>query len=83
MSDDQYGMFALPTLLRPEKDASWRDHAACRREGNIKFFDGKNRQDAILICAACTVSSSCLKFALDNQVKDGVWGGRFFGRSRQ
>lgn len=34
------------------------------------------------VCAACPVSAECLRYALDNRVEYGVWGG-FTGAERQ
>jgi WhiB family redox-sensing transcriptional regulator len=35
----------------------------------------ENERVALLICDECKVIERCLEFALENRVKDGVWGG--------
>lgn len=37
---------------------------------------------AKVVCAACPVSAECLRYAMDNRVEYGVWGG-FTGAERQ
>ena len=66
----------LPELLHPEDDPSWREHAACRNAGVTDFFSQYSYRNAVKICDICTVSQSCLEFALKNEISDGVWGGK-------
>ncbi len=37
--------------------------------------DGVGVIEAQAICAECDVTAACLKFALDNRIESGVWGG--------
>jgi WhiB family redox-sensing transcriptional regulator len=62
--------------------ANWRDRAACRDEDPELFFPIGNTGPALLqikeakaICRRCPVRPACLRWSLDNQVTDGIWGG--------
>lgn len=61
----------------------WRRDAACRDEEPELFFPpGRNDtaraqiEAAKSICAACPVRAACLRFALDTEQGEGIWGGR-------
>lgn len=64
-------------------DASqWRDRAACRRADPELFFPIGETGPARLqvwqarqICDACPVQWTCLAWALQHFVTDGIWGG--------
>lgn len=71
----------LPDLLVPEEDPSWRKQAKCNTAG-FDFFDYKNVEEAKSLCATCPVTIRCLKFARDNKITDGVWGGVYLSRRR-
>lgn len=66
--------YALPMLLRPEKDVRWRSEAECRNHPEVDFFYGPTAP-AIAICQTCSVSEECLNFAVDNEIYYGVYGG--------
>jgi len=60
----------------------WRHRAACRDEDPELFFPVGNSGPALLqiaeakgVCGRCTVSSSCLSWALESGQDAGVWGG--------
>jgi WhiB family transcriptional regulator, redox-sensing transcriptional regulator len=57
----------------------WRDRAACRRRGVPlgAFFPGRGgwSRPAKELCAGCPVRSECLAFAIDNDIRYGIWGG--------
>ena len=56
----------------------WQDSAACKGMDSRVFLSGvKSRvQIAKAICAACPVTSECLKFAIDNEdFEPHVYGG--------
>lgn len=82
MSNDHFVETTLPMLADPTAPTSWRSHAACQKEGNFIFFASSEREQAITICQSCGVKEDCLNFAVSNKVKDGVWGGRYFGRKK-
>ena len=62
----------LPTLA--PQDRSWRKDSACAEQWE-PFFDWKRVAEAKVICATCPVQAQCLKFAIDNDEREGVWGG--------
>lgn len=59
--------------------ADWRQQAACRGIDTAVFFPETRKRDdyaaAMRICASCPVSDECLKDALRDREKRGVWGG--------
>lgn len=61
----------------------WREHAACRDSDASLFFPAGSTGAAIdqieaakAVCATCPVQDDCLRFALETNQEDGVWGGR-------
>lgn len=62
---------APPTTSRREPD--WRDQSACRGKDTELFF--ASTDTAKKYCARCPVTDACLQFALDNRIRDGVFGG--------
>jgi len=64
----------LPALRITDVDRSWRIHSACADHFDV-FFDWKRVEEAKTICGTCTVREQCLQFAIDNDERDGVWGG--------
>lgn len=68
----------LPSLMRPEKDPSWRKQAKCVGTDTNGFFGERGQNDYShqrLLCASCPVQNPCLQFALDNSPRDGFFGG--------
>jgi len=68
----------IHTLI--DSDISWQIEAACLDTGNEKYFADPNKDrelitDAKKICKTCDVRWRCLDFALNNNIKHGVWGG--------
>lgn len=65
---------------------TWRVHSSCRGEDVKMFFAtgevGRNkelitkRKEAIAICKGCPVSFQCLRYAVKNGIRWGVWGGK-------
>ena len=65
---------------------TWRKFASCRHEDTTTFFAmgevghskevRKKKQQAIEICQGCPVSFQCLRYAVNNDIRWGVWGGR-------
>ena len=60
----------------------WRHEAACRDEDPELFFPVGNTgpalsqiEEAKVVCARCTVTADCLKWALESGQEAGVWGG--------
>lgn len=67
----------LPSLAHPEKDPSWRADARCLGSDTETFYPdrGGNVAKAKLICYGCPVRTPCAQFAIDNKLRDGVFGG--------
>jgi WhiB family redox-sensing transcriptional regulator len=62
--------------------SDWREDAACLDHDPELFWPvGTTGQavpwiaEAIAVCAGCPVREECLKYALDNGISEGVWGG--------
>lgn len=73
------------TLTRPadtralERGEDWRDRAVCRDKDPELFFPNHQDKAAVdrakAVCASCPVREPCGKTALDDDERDGVWGG--------
>lgn len=67
----------------PASTIDWRDRAACRDDGRDTFFaDGyatiekqKLVRAAKAICADCPVALQCLQYAIEHDIRYGIWGG--------
>ena len=64
----------------------WRDQAACVGVDYKVMFPSQPRggrgrsteeiaREAKAVCAFCPVREECLRYALDNNISHGVWGG--------
>src|SRR5215813_3967838 len=60
----------------------WRHEAACRDEDPELFFPisevgpgARQAAEAKAVCARCPVREQCLRYALDNALDFGVFGG--------
>ena len=55
----------------------WVRDALCSQVDTDLFFPEKGQASAPakLICRRCPVIADCLQFALDHNIKEGVWGG--------
>ncbi|WP_298182693.1 WhiB family transcriptional regulator [Saccharomonospora sp.] len=60
----------------------WRHHAACRDEDPELFFPvsdmgpgAQQTAQAKAVCARCPVREECLRYALDNGLDYGIFGG--------
>jgi WhiB family redox-sensing transcriptional regulator len=56
---------------------SWQLEASCSEDQHDLFFSqAKGKMDrAIQICNSCSVKGECLKFAIDEKVEFGIFGG--------
>lgn len=70
--------------LESPDDGLWRDHANCRTLGTTDFFItassnsravNKKISEVVALCDACSVRGECLRFAIDNNIIYGIWGG--------
>lgn len=64
-------------------EPSWRHHANCAGANGDIFFPLpgtgiRDVKEAKRICAACRVREDCLAFALAENIKAGIWGGKTF-----
>ena len=61
---------------------NWLERAACDGLDPAIFFPDKSGQGnlqaskARKVCNMCPVQEECLKYALDNNEKWGIWGGK-------
>jgi WhiB family redox-sensing transcriptional regulator len=56
---------------------AWRTKALCAQTDPEAFFPekGGSTRDAKRVCTGCPVRAECLKFALVNDERFGIWGG--------
>jgi WhiB family transcriptional regulator, redox-sensing transcriptional regulator len=73
----------MPVIVTSPGHAPWMNEAACRYEDPELFFpvspggaSTDQIQDATAICHRCDVQAECLRYALVNHVRHGIWGGR-------
>ena len=66
---------ALPVPITEERP--WVVFSACRDKDGALFFPETRRAEehALAICATCPVSGECLEYALEADIRFGVWGG--------
>ena len=65
-------------------EPDWRDAALCAEVDPDLHFPEKGGSilDAVQLCRSCAVREPCLRFALDNDERFGIWGG-FSERTRR
>ncbi|MDQ1247060.1 MAG: WhiB family transcriptional regulator, redox-sensing transcriptional regulator [Actinomycetota bacterium] len=70
-------------LLPVERD--WREDALCPQTDPDAFFPDKggSSRPAKQICGRCSVRSACLSYALENGIREGIWGGLSPSERRQ
>ncbi|WSQ12949.1 WhiB family transcriptional regulator [Streptomyces sp. NBC_01231] len=74
---------APATGLRGIGDTSWHTRSVCDgmdpEDADATFFPLPRDHEAIAeakeLCAQCPVRRDCLNYALENDLKEGVWGG--------
>jgi WhiB family transcriptional regulator, redox-sensing transcriptional regulator len=73
----------MPVIVTGPDHAPWMTEAACRDEDPELFFPVSAKgasteqiRDATAICRQCGVQAECLRYALVNHVRHGIWGGR-------
>lgn len=63
------------------RDTSWMEFARCRGADRTLFFAEQGagwhakHVEAKKYCADCIVYKNCMKFAIDNRISHGIWGG--------
>jgi len=78
MSDDPFSHFAVSFPHFPGARCSsrlvdpdlWFPEAIRNPEQRAKATE-----NAVQICSSCPYKNQCLQFALDNEIRDGIWGG--------
>lgn len=70
---DRFDVTAFLAATRP----AWMAQAACADADHRLFFPGPNdpQGPAKAICAGCPVKRTCLRYAIDNNLGNGIWGG--------
>lgn len=72
----------VPDLTLPPRPA-WMALGACRDHPEVDFYDAPRRAArAKRICAGCPVREACLRWAMEQDEPDGVWGGLTPGERR-
>jgi WhiB family redox-sensing transcriptional regulator len=74
---------ATPPALRGIGDHSWHARGRCYgmapKDAERLFFAGRRAHAAIAqakrLCASCPVRKDCFTFAIDNELRHGIWGG--------
>ncbi len=74
---------APPTGLRGIGDTSWQTRGVCHgmdpEDADAVFFPLPRDHEAIAeakeLCSLCPVRRDCLNYALENVLKEGIWGG--------
>jgi WhiB family redox-sensing transcriptional regulator len=58
-------------------DNSFIEFAKCKSTKQVDFHseDYQEVKRAIAFCRDCPVKTACLNYALENNIKYGVWGG--------
>lgn len=62
-------------------DLSWHEKALCKGATEVFFPEkGKSQESryAKNICSNCPVSQECLKYAITNNIRFGIWGGHTY-----
>ena len=67
------------TLISGGGDDSkdWMAYALCAQTDPEAFFPekGGSTHDAKIVCQACAVRADCLTYAIENDLRYGIWGG--------
>jgi len=73
----QWSDGAAGPLLAGAEPQNWRDLALCTEVDAELFFParGEAPRDAKRVCALCEVSAQCLDFAMEHDIRFGVFGG--------
>nr|WP_276529464.1 WhiB family transcriptional regulator [Nanchangia anserum] len=67
---------ASPSLHNDGMHA-WQDQALCAQTDPEAFFPekGGSTREAKQVCQLCRVRDDCLRYALENDERFGIWGG--------
>lgn len=66
----------LRRLLPVHPAGSWQEEALCAEIGPAPFFPvgGGSGAEARRICEMCPVVDECREYAVQNFIRDGIWG---------
>lgn len=74
------GVVALADLygVNSEAELDWMDDALCAQTDPEAFFPekGGSTREVKRVCSACEVRQECLDYALANDERHGIWGGK-------
>ena len=64
--------------FEPHGSTEWQEFALCAQTDPEAFFPerGGSTREAKKVCQQCEVKDECLRFALENDERFGVWGGK-------
>ncbi|EFL37861.1 transcription factor WhiB family protein [Streptomyces griseoflavus Tu4000] len=67
----------MQTDTIPLPDLTWQEEALCAQTGGDFFFPepGSSVREAKRICGLCPIRAACLDYAMNNDMRFGVWGG--------
>ncbi len=67
----------LALTARPEADVDWTKRSECRGMDDEIFYGATSSDvaEAKEVCVHCVVGLNCLRYAIENDEKFGVWGG--------
>jgi len=56
---------------------NWRDDALCQEFPQAWWFpeQGGPFKTAVWVCSLCPSKEPCLRYAIDNDINHGIWGG--------
>jgi len=70
-----------------DKNTDWMENAKCHTKDGISWFPEIGESHLVSaakqFCSDCPVQERCLKFALDNEIMYGVWGGKSSSERRR
>ncbi|MDR3116830.1 MAG: WhiB family transcriptional regulator [Bifidobacteriaceae bacterium] len=78
-SDTQDVTKIIKAFFTEQDTASqWREYALCSQTNPMAFFPDKggSTKDAKNVCTNCVVKAECLEYALTNDIRFGIWGGK-------
>ena len=56
----------------------WMRDAACQHRPDLDWFDlDCNLAACLAVCADCPVGDDCLDYAIEHELRDGLWGGEW------
>jgi WhiB family transcriptional regulator, redox-sensing transcriptional regulator len=70
-------LWSVDLLGGDREERAWQEDAKCAETDPEAFFPekGGSTREAKKVCMSCEVREECLKYALDNDERFGIWGG--------